>query len=336
MLLNLDVLARTAERIPRKKLKSFGLDERAFQAILFNSLDRLLPDGELLLISQSVRGGEHPDLIAVDENGRVYLFELKVWESESENLLQVLRYGQLYGSHTYEDLNRLYQQSTKSPVTLRDALSRKFQREIPESDFNKKQVFVVMTNGLDGRTREAIQYWKTQNLEIRPWVYRVYEGSGGSPWVEINPFGLGQDAPYEDVEEGYYIWNTNRNNDEQDDADMVSNGKAAAYLDPWKKKVERLKKGDVVMLYRSGVGIVGTGTATGEVKRHPYHGNPAQADEEFYTTLSGFNLVEPPVSASEIRELTGVKYYYRTTMFSIDAESGKKLLAFVNQRLAGR
>ena len=196
-----------------------------------------------------MQGGEEPDLIAVDATGSIYLFELKVWESKSENLLQVLRYGQLFGSHRYEDLDRLYQRSAKGPLRLQEAHARKFGRQISETDFNNNQVFVVMTNGLDSRTREAIQYWKSRNLDVRPWVYRVYE-LAGAPVVEINPFGMGQDAPYEDVEEGYYIWNTNFNNDPSDDADMLAQGKAAAYLDPWKKKVERLKKGDVVMLYR--------------------------------------------------------------------------------------
>ena len=62
---------KTAERVPRRKLRDFNLDERGFRDIVFRSLDRLLPDNELLLISQSVRGGEEPDLIAVDAKGRI-------------------------------------------------------------------------------------------------------------------------------------------------------------------------------------------------------------------------------------------------------------------------
>jgi hypothetical protein len=331
MLLHIDPIAKTADRVPRRKLRDFKLDERGFQDILFRSLDRLLPDNELLLIAQSVRGGEEPDLIAVDAIGRIYLFELKVWESSSENLLQVLRYGQLFGSYRYEDLDRLYRRSPAASMGLQQAHKRKFGSEIKTTDFNNDQVFVVMTNGLDSRTREAIQYWKTRKLDIRPWVYRVYEAQG-DPLVEINAFRMEEDAPYEDIEEGYYIWNTNLNNDGTDDADMSSQGKAAAYFEPWKRKVERLKKGDVVLLYRSGTGIVGMGAATGEVRRKAYHDDPVHADEEFYTMLSGFKAVEPPVSPSEIRELTGVKYYYGMTMFSIDAESGKKLVARINRK----
>ena len=166
MLLHLDPIAKTLERVPRRKLRDFDLDERGFQDILFRSLDRLLPDNELLLISQSVRGGEEPDLIAVDARGRIYLFELKVWESNSANLLQVLRYGQLFGPNRYEDLDRLYRRSPSASMGLQEAHKRKFGSEIKVTDFNNDQVFVVMTNGLDSRTREAIQYWRIGSLTL--------------------------------------------------------------------------------------------------------------------------------------------------------------------------
>ena len=42
---------------------------------------------------------------------------------------------------------------------------------------------------------------------------------------------------------------------------MLANHKAAAYFDPWKYKIERLAKGDVVYLYQSAVGIVAMGKA---------------------------------------------------------------------------
>ena len=39
MLIKLDPRSRDAQRMPGKKLADFGLDERAFQAILFSSLN---------------------------------------------------------------------------------------------------------------------------------------------------------------------------------------------------------------------------------------------------------------------------------------------------------
>jgi hypothetical protein len=87
MLLRVDAKNRSAARVNGEHLSRFGLDERGLQDVLFRSLDRLLPDEELLLIAQSRHWQEEPDLLALDERGRLYIFEIKVWESRSENLL---------------------------------------------------------------------------------------------------------------------------------------------------------------------------------------------------------------------------------------------------------
>jgi hypothetical protein len=87
--------SRYAEKKRTERLQHFGLDERGLQDILFKSLDRLLPDDELLLLMQSRSWQEEPDLMALDRNGKLYIFELKAWEALAANLLQVLRYGQI-------------------------------------------------------------------------------------------------------------------------------------------------------------------------------------------------------------------------------------------------
>ena len=170
--------------------------------------------------------------MALDADGKLYIFELKAWESRSENLLQVLRYGQIYGSHKYEEWNRIFQRAMKTGMSLQEAHSRKFEKEIPERQFNCEQVFVVMTNGIDTKTHEAVRYWRSRKLEVQPWIYRVYElGSTDTMHVEIAPFRV-EDNPYEDLAEGFYILNTNYNSDPKDHEDMIENKKAAAYSDP--------------------------------------------------------------------------------------------------------
>lgn len=114
MLLTINTKTHFAERKRTDRLQSFGLDELGLQDILFKSLDRLFPDDELVLLMQSRRWQEEPDLMAVDKDGHLYIFELKAWESHSENLLQVLRYGQIYGSSKYADLDELYKKTGES------------------------------------------------------------------------------------------------------------------------------------------------------------------------------------------------------------------------------
>jgi hypothetical protein len=190
-----------------------------------------------------------------------------------------------------------------------------------------------MTNGLDYRTREAIQYWRSCGLDIRPWVYRLYIGCQVDEMLlEMSPFRV-YDNLYEDLAEGYYIVNTNIRNSKEDHDDMVGNGKAAAYFDPWKFKIQRLAKGDVIFLYQSGVGIVGVGEADGNLVRSPYHGE--DVDEEYSMKLQRFQTVSPPLTAAEIKKISGVDHVFMSVMFGLDAESGKAIRKFIHDNRRG-
>jgi len=321
MLLSVNTKSRYAEKKRTERLQAFGLDERGLQDILFKTLDRLFPDDELILLMQSRCWQEEPDLMAIDQNGHLHIFELKAWESETTNLLQVLRYGQMFGDSKYSDLDALYQKATNPSQSLKAAHAAKFEVDLAEDRFNSKQVFIVMTNGLDYQTREAIKYWRSCGLDVRPWVYRVYPGQSDEMLLEISPFRV-RDNPYEDLAEGYYILNTNISNNQDDHDDMLKNGKAAAYLAPWKFKIARLAKGDVIFLYQSGTGIVALGEADGKLVKRPYNGVP---DEEYCMKLQRFQKVNPPLTAAEIKKISGVNYVFMGTMFGLDAESGKAI-----------
>jgi len=331
MLLRVDPTDRIAHRVQGEQLRAFGLDERAFQDVLFRSLDRLLPDEELLLIAQSRRWQEEPDLLALDEKGRLYIFELKVWEARSENLLQVLRYGQLLGTYNYADLDQLFRRFDQTGRSLAQAHSATFGLALDTNDFNREQVFVVMTNGLDFRTRQAIQYWRSRKLDIRPWVYRAYKDGKDGLLLEVSRFAV-EDNPYEDVASAFFMLNTNYRNDPTDHDDMLKHCKAAAYFAPWKHKIAQLSKGDCIFLYQSGVGIVAYGLASGKLEKAAYHGDPKHAEEEYFMSLTKFQLVVPPVPAARIKEVTGTNYSFRGTMFSIDSDSAATLKAFIAKR----
>ncbi|MBN2267655.1 MAG: hypothetical protein JW725_04965 [Candidatus Babeliaceae bacterium] len=328
MLLKVDPKTQVAERIHGEKLQSFNITERDLQNILFRTLDRLLYDEELLLIMQSRNWQEEPDLMALDKDGRLYIFELKAWESRSVNILQVLRYGQMYGSSKYEELNGFFTKFDDTGRSLKEAHRDVFGVSIEEDKFNADQVFIVMTNGLDYRTRQAIQYWRSRNLDVRPWVYRVYQTNGDEMLLEISPFAV-SDNPFEDITgQGYYILNTDYRSAPKHHEDMLTNRKAAAYGWLWKHKIERLVKGDIVFLYQSGAGIVAVGKASGVLEKRA-HGDPPVPEDEYSMSLRAFTLLDSPLPAAEIKEVTGVDYRFMSTMFALDAENGKKLYTYI-------
>lgn len=179
-----------------------------------------------------------------------------------------------------------------------------------------------MTNGLDVGTREAVQYWCARGLRVEPWIYRAYPGTNdGEMLVEMHPYRVGDD-PYEDVASGYYVLNTNYGNDRADDADMLAGHKAAAFHVPWKYKIERLQRGDTVFLYRVRHGIVAFGRADGRLQRLPHYDEP---DEQYAMGLSDWHELDQPVTAAEIKAVTGVQHSFRGTMFSLDLEAGQAL-----------
>jgi hypothetical protein len=328
MLLQIDANTRAAIRLKSEQLRAFGLDERGLQDILFRSLDRLLPDQEFLLIAQSRHWQEEPDLLAIDERGSLYIFELKVWESRSENILQVLRYGQKFGGYDYALLDQHFRKFDESGRSLAEAHRVAFGVTIRPEDFNRDQVFVVLTNGLDYRTRQAVKYWRGKHLNVRPWIYRACRDSGGALLLEMNRFAV-EDDPNEDISSNSYILNTNGANSIADHNDMLLNRKAAAYYAPWKQKIGQLQKGDLVFLYQSGAGIVAFGRASGKLGKADHQG---QKDEEFFMNLERFQVLDSPISAAKIKEITGNNYSFRGTMFSMDTESANVLVSHIQNQ----
>jgi hypothetical protein len=328
MLLRVDPTTRAATRVTGTPLKQFDLDERGLQDILFRSLDRLIGEDELLLLMQSRHWQEEPDLMALDREGKLYIFEIKVWESRRENLLQVLRYGQIYGARDYDGLNAIWQKVAGVDRTLEEAHQEKFDVRLSREQFNSQQVFVVLTNGLDVDTRMAVKYWRSASLDVRPWIYRSYS-IAGQMLLEISPFRAADD-PLEDQAEGqgdgFYVVNTNWRGGREDDAAMLREKKVAAYFTPWKYKIERLRRGDHVFLYRSGSGIVAVGTADGKLRKAPYHGKPEHKDEEYSMGLLDFRLVDPPLTAADIKGIAEKPaLVFLQTMFSLDRRSGERL-----------
>ncbi len=77
--------------------------------------------------------------------------------------------------------------------------------------------------------------------------------------LEIAPCRIADD-PLEDQAEGtgdgYYVLNTSKKNDDQDERTMLAERRAAAFYDPWKFKIARLHRKNVVFLYSNGVGVI--------------------------------------------------------------------------------
>ncbi len=313
------------KKVARVTLADIGWKELDLQNLLSQNIFDLISSTDLMTIFNERPRQEEPDILALDRAGDLYIFELKRWSGYSDNLLQVLRYGQLFGNSDYDELNDLYRKYEKQPeADLLSAHSSYFSLEgndaIRKSDFNRKQHFLVVVNGLDQKTVEAILYWKKNGLSIDAVIYWVFS-IGNEYYIEFNMY-----SPTENLleyESSHYVLNTNYSNNTKHTDDMLRDHKAAAYYPGWREKIKKLQKGDTVFLYKSGTGIIAFGTADGKLQKADCDGHP---DYEYYMHLDKFTVLQKAISAARMKEITNQGFPFRTTMFSLSEESAKAII----------
>ena len=199
----------------------------------------------------------------------MYIFELKRWESNPENILQVLRYGQIFGRYSYEELEELSRRQQKLEGSLNEQHKDYFDLEEPisRSRFNLKQHFVLVTNGVDVDTISAIDYWSRMGVQISCSPYRLYE-IDGKPYIQFDTFNPAGDVILE-ANTQRFIVNTNGTWMESAWRDMVGDeqkGKASAYYTR-KGAIRNISVNSIVYLYHKGVGVVAKGKVTDSFKK---------------------------------------------------------------------
>ncbi|GHT13653.1 hypothetical protein FACS1894170_09870 [Planctomycetales bacterium] len=325
MLYQLNQNKQDYSKVKRISLNDIGWKERDLE----NLLVKLLADDKLMPIFTERSLQEEPDILALDRRGDLYIFELKRWSGTSENLLQVLRYGQLFGWRDYDALNELYQKYSRNKIRLLDAHKSYFspsgENAVKPEDFNRKQHFLVVTNGIDQQTAEAIIYWKKSGLNIDAIVYWVFEIEG-EYYIEFNTYSPAESLI--EYETHAYILNTHCGiNPQQQDA-MLRDEKAAAYYPGYREKIQKLQKGDAVFLYENEKGIIAYGFADGKLVKEVCDGHP---DYEYFMRLEKFEKLSTPISARRIKEIAKQWFFFGQTLQSISEEAAKAILEEIDE-----
>ena len=312
-------------RMELKRPQDVGLKEKDIEKFLKSRLNEIVSEDQLMLIGQEQGGGEKADLLALDKDGTLYIFELKRWESRSENLLQVMRYGQIFGRYSYQQLESLakQQQKLKSPLKERHKEYFQLDKELSESDFNKDQVFVLVTNGMDKDTISAVNYWSQKGVKIECSPYRIYE-IAEEPYIQFDTYNPDDEVLLEE-DTGIFIVNTNKTYMLAAWQDMIGNcqtGKAAAYYDR-KWSICNISRGSRVYLYHTGVGVIAKGDTTADYQATAYKDDE---NKEFFVPLK-FDWAlaedkwnEKAPKAWQINQRLGSGYRFRQTVFAITRE----------------
>jgi len=302
-------------------LASCRLKEKDLENIISKRIDELVRTDQLMIILQERQMKEEPDILAIDEEGTLYIFELKRWEGRGENILQVLRYGQKFGRYDYNKLNWFFQSYRHSKLELQQAHKDYFELkiELNKEKFNSDQRFIIITNGLDYDTWNAIAYWKDKGLNITPLIYRMFK-LDNELFMDFDPYGPNPDAPRE-PESGLFVINTNKTYYPEIYKEMVSERKGSAYYDN-KYSIQKIKAGNPVCLYHVGAGIIGIGKAQTDYRKKDINGD---ADEEYYVPIEFEYLVDinqnnwesKAVHACEINAEFKTSYRFRQTVFQL-------------------
>ena len=129
----------SSTRVEIKTPQHWRLKEKNIESFLKYRLNEIVSGDQLMLIGQERQFQEEADLLALDKNGILYIFELKRWKSHQENILQVMRYGQIFGRYTYEELEDLARRQLTLEVSwsLRENHKEYFELEqaLPDSKF---------------------------------------------------------------------------------------------------------------------------------------------------------------------------------------------------------
>lgn len=315
-------------KVKRVTLADIGWNENDLENLISNNIFDLISSAELMTLFTQRARQEEPDILALDKNGDLYFFELKRWLSDAENILQVLRYGQLFGNSDYDELNELYKKYTKQAnadlySAHKDKFSMKDESSLSRDDFNRKQHFLIVVNGLDQKTIEAILFWKKNGLNINAIIYWVFN-IGDDFFIEFNMY-----SPVENIleyENNYYVLNTNIKNNPENSKEMIREQKAAAYYPGWREIIQKFQKDDTIFLYESGKGIIAYGLADGKLQKADCDGNP---EFEYFMKLNNFVELEKPISAAEMKSITNRGYFLATTMFPISEEAAKAIIASI-------
>lgn len=255
---------KTLEMMSSKDFKDIGGTEKDLENLLAENLSDFLSEGQLMPIFQERPRQEEPDLLALDRNGNLVIFELKRETVKESTTIQIMRYCQLYGRKSYSDLLDLYKNYKKYSngecKDLKVAHQEVFGLKNPlnDEDFNKKQKLIIVGSSSDSALMVAVDYWKNIGIDIDFIPYRFY-AIGEEKYFEF----FAKPYDYHVNNTKGIIFDTNKTYNKDAIWDMIENKKVSAYGDA-KKYVTYFSRGDYVLYYHSGLGVICAGIIEGD------------------------------------------------------------------------
>lgn len=289
----------------------FGGSEKELEDLIANSLlDVLFEDPSLMPVVQERKGQPVADIYALDRQGDLRIFEIKVGNVGTEAVQQILRYAQDAGRWSYHDLNKLFGREE-----LEKAHQDAFQLEQPlaTSDFNTRQHLMVIGNSANEKLMNAVDYWKKLGILIDFIPYRIYQ-IFRERYFEF--FSIPVDRHTNPNDARGVLFDTNRTYSEKAVWYMIHNLRVAAFGDS-RKFAGSVKPGDIVFLSHRGQGIIAAGRVKkGKVKEDKRE-KALYRDIEFLTpqpTKGPDGHPERAMPFAQVSQIVNRNFYWAATL----------------------
>jgi len=309
-------------------LSEQGWREKNLENYLFKHLRDLL-SADLMVIGQS-KPGEKADLVALDREGDLWLFELKKPGGQSENLLQVMRYSQIFGSFEIGDLDALYRDShavaTKSiAVAFCEWFGYDRNRAVEWGEkLGKRHHLVVVTDGTDDASLNAVSHWQRHGLDVQAWPYRIYKGSAQAFYLDLPELFIQGKRISRKPAPVFFVNTSRKNTDVPSDMEkfMLKHECALTTGEPWIYRIFSISAGARVMLYANRVGVIATGVAT--PARWIDNPKEFEGDKAHNLKLREFRRLKQPLSVQEVFRAAG-KTYRVSSVYELHGEAGNRV-----------
>lgn len=299
--------------LPYYNFRDLGGRKRDLEKFLAKNLNDLFNrEIQLMPIYQEHLWRPDPDVVAVDKEGNLVIFEFKRELANVDAVNQLMRYGQVFGKKTYAELNALFQEQKDTKLDLKEVHATTFGLEsspLEEEDFNKNQKLIVVGSSEDLTEIENVEYWKSKNLDVDYLPYRFYKIKGE---IYFEFFAKPYDYHINPTDRKALIFDTHREVDEKAIWSMLEDG-IIKPGGPQDNCMGRFNIDDYILYYHKGFGIIGAGKIKTEVKRN-------EETEELYREVE---LLTPRISKEEeiksisttrLRKLLNKDFYFGSTI----------------------
>ena len=321
------------EPVPFQDFAQIGQREKNLEELIAQNLFGVLFESDRLMpIFQERSFQPETDIYALNEEGELYIFELKLRVADEGAVHQVLRYAQDAGQWTYAQLQAKYRQYSDAESDLRLMHKEAFGLECPLNtrQFNNKQHLVVIGNSADERLINAVNYWRRQGISLSFLPYRSYE-LGGEQYFEL--FALPYDQHVNPAHGKGVLFDTCKNHWEEGIWYMMENARVAAFGDA-KRFVGHVYPGDVIFFWHPGDGIVAAAKVTGSIQNDPER-DACYRSVEFRTAVPTRNQKFKAMPKDTVCEITGRNFFLARTIKNpyLSMDEANNLVEELNQYL---